>query len=100
MQALGVLVLIGLAERIGIPLVSFIKSILKINGDYKPDQNEERIDDLEKHAVVANSEMGQIRDSLLEIKDDIKETHSYLREHAEQDNKVQTDILITLSKLK
>ena len=32
MQAIGIVFLIGIAERIGIPVISAIKSLLKING--------------------------------------------------------------------
>lgn len=35
LQAIGIVFLIGIAERIGIPVVSMIKSLLKINGNGK-----------------------------------------------------------------
>ena len=66
------------------------------NGDKK----ENRIDELEKHAVVANHEMGEVKETLGEIKADIKETHTYLREHADKDNEIQTKILLAINDLK
>lgn len=80
LQAVGVVFLIGLAERIGIPIVSIIKSLLKINGNgngYQP-----QIDELRIHARVANEEMSDVKRDIGEIKADmsnLKENVAFIR---------------------
>src|SRR3990167_8577119 len=102
LQALGVVLIIGIAERMGIPIISLLKSLLKINGNgiNGNGKKEERIDELEMHAKIANHEVGEINEKLKEIKADIKETHAYLREHAEDDKHFQIDILKAINDIK
>lgn len=69
-------------------------------GKKKEEKEDSRIDELEKHALVANHEMGEVKDTLKDIKDNIKETHSYLREHADSDQKFQLDILRAINEIK
>ena len=70
-QALGVVLLIGIAERSGIPVVSIIKKVLKLNGNGHQSGLQPQIDELHEHARVANSEMGEIRKDISDIKADV-----------------------------
>ena len=68
LQALGVILLIGTAERIGIPIVSILKSILKLNGDAK----KESLAEMEA-PVWASNFMAHYNDELTEILKGIKD---------------------------
>lgn len=67
-QALGVIMLIGVAERVGIPIISIIKSIMKINGT---DNYQAQIDELGRHADTSNHEVGLIQKDIVVIREDI-----------------------------
>ena len=49
LQALGVVLLIGLAERIGVPVIATLKSLLKIEGGKNSDQLLDKMDVLSQH---------------------------------------------------
>ena len=59
-----------------------------------------KVEDLEKHAIVANQEMGVIKDSVIRIETSMEKTHKFLEEHAKSDTEVQAKILATLDVLK
>ena len=49
LQALGVVITIGIAERVGIPVVSTIKTVLKINGNKQVSELDKKMDVLTEH---------------------------------------------------
>ena len=87
LQALGVVLVIGIAERVGIPIIAILKSLLKING--KNGDVKKEMEDLHKHSEIANFEMGELNrkfDKLLDF--------------AEKENEQHIEMLIILRSLK
>ena len=62
---------IGFAEKMGIPVVDFIKGLLvkkNGNGHQEVHKNfEDEIKELKEHAKVANEEMGEVKESLVAL---------------------------------
>ena|SRR3990167_6786070 len=75
LQAIGLLLLVALAERLGVPIISIIKSLLKINGKENGNGYQKQIDELHEHARTSNEEVGKIQTDIAQIKSDL----SYLR---------------------
>ena len=87
LQAIGVVVVIGLAERIGLPIISILKNILKMNGNGL----KKEIDSDNRNAMQAllsqmevltthfnhdtTSLLTEIRDGQVAMKDCIKKTN-------------------------
>jgi len=82
LQALGVVLLIGVAERIGIPIISIFKGLLKMNGNgdqkvdvavikEKLDEQKEFNREMKEHARISNSEVGEIKDDISELKTNV-----------------------------
>ena len=87
LQALGVVIVIAVAERVGIPIISILKNLLKING--KNGDVKKEMEDLHKHSEIANFEMGELNrkfDKLLDF--------------AEKENEQHIEMLIILRSLK
>ena len=74
LQALAVILLIGIAERIGIPIISMLKGLLKINGNGKKIEN--KLDIIEsnhlEHIEAKLEKLIELSQKILYIVEDFK----------------------------
>ena len=69
LQGLGIIVLIGIAERVGIPVVSILKNVLKMNGTSGdiPSWARSLIDKQEQLGLHYNDETTQKLEDLIDL---------------------------------
>lgn len=88
LQALGVLLLIGIAELLGIPVTSYITKILKLNGNGKKEhlkEIDEKLDVIEgnhlEHIERDAQETRENTGKVLQILNEFKEYGIKVRKH-------------------
>lgn len=92
LQALGVILLIGLAERTGIPVISMLKSVLKMNEQQKKWDDQQLADAL-KHVLVDEEKSPILVEKNIDrICDDIKKLRERQHDIANDMQEVKTDV--------
>ncbi len=101
-------VFIGLLVAWKSGLLSFVWNLKKTNGDEKDSFNKiaiaiisqnERIENLQNnHIVHLKDDISEVRDMVKEVKDNLRELKRDIIDHAEQDARIQGEILEKLRK--
>src|SRR3990167_1165007 len=105
-QATAVLLLIAVAERIGIPIITIFKSLLKINGNGNSEQKidmavmKEKFEEqrefnkeMKEHAKTSNEEVGEIKEDISDIKLNIAVIKEKQLSNTEKINSIEQNVL-------